>query len=127
MRRTTLPKKFKPPGVTKYDGKQDPVQWLRCYSLSLQAAGGNDDTKVIYFPIYMEAAPLTSLESLDKNSIDSWKDLKVAFTNNYAGVMQRSDNMIDLSQAKQLDPEELLTSLLRQEGYNRGHHGARHY
>src|SRR5687768_8944317 len=97
---TTLTEKFKPLGITKYDGKQDLVQWLCCYSVSVQAAGGNDDTKVIYFPICMEAAPLTWIESLDKNSIDSWKDLKVAFTNNYAGAMQRPGNRINLSQVK---------------------------
>jgi hypothetical protein len=31
-----LPKKFKPLGITKYDAKQDPVQWLRCYALSMR-------------------------------------------------------------------------------------------
>jgi hypothetical protein len=25
-----LPDKFKPLGITKYDAKQDPTQWLRC-------------------------------------------------------------------------------------------------
>jgi hypothetical protein len=28
-----LPDKFKPLGITKYDAKQDPIQWLRCYDL----------------------------------------------------------------------------------------------
>jgi hypothetical protein len=27
-----LPVKFKPLGITKYDAKQDPIQWLRCYA-----------------------------------------------------------------------------------------------
>jgi hypothetical protein len=25
-----FPEKFKPLGITKYEAKQDPVQWLRC-------------------------------------------------------------------------------------------------
>jgi hypothetical protein len=29
LRNLLLPKKFKPLGITKYDAKQDPVQWLR--------------------------------------------------------------------------------------------------
>ena len=107
VRKTSLPEKFKPPGITKYDGKQDPVQWLRCYSLSVQSAGGTNDTKLVYFPICMEAAPLTWLESLPKDSIDSWEDLKKAFTNNYAGAMQRPGNRIDLSQIKQKQNETL--------------------
>jgi hypothetical protein len=30
------PKKFKPLEISKYDAKQDPVQWLRCYALSIE-------------------------------------------------------------------------------------------
>jgi hypothetical protein len=42
-----LPDKFKPLGITKYDAKQDPIQWLRCYALSIENAGGNNDTKCL--------------------------------------------------------------------------------
>jgi hypothetical protein len=35
LRDLLLPEKFKPLGITKYDAKQDPVQWLRCYALSI--------------------------------------------------------------------------------------------
>jgi hypothetical protein len=42
-----LSEKFKPLGITKYDAKQDPVQWLRCYALSIENAGGNNDTKCL--------------------------------------------------------------------------------
>jgi hypothetical protein len=34
------PKGFKPIGITKYDGKQAPQQWLRCYSTAIEVAGG---------------------------------------------------------------------------------------
>jgi hypothetical protein len=33
------PKGFKPIGITKYDGKQAPQQWLRCYSTAIEVAG----------------------------------------------------------------------------------------
>jgi hypothetical protein len=29
------PEGFKPIGITKYDGKQAPQQWLRCYSTTI--------------------------------------------------------------------------------------------
>ena len=98
--KTKLPEKFKLTGITKYDSKQDPVQWLRCYSLAVQATGGNNDTKVIHFPICMEPAPLTWLESLKPKSIDSWADLTKAFTNNFVGSMARLGNKIDLRKIK---------------------------
>jgi hypothetical protein len=65
------PKGFKPIGITKYDGKQAPQQWLRCYSMAIEVAGGSNITKVVYFPMALDTAPLTWLESLSNNSIDS--------------------------------------------------------
>jgi hypothetical protein len=70
LRNLLLREKLKPLGITKYDVKQDPVQWLRCYALSIKNAGGNNDTKCLYFPFCLDQAPLTWLESLDKYSID---------------------------------------------------------
>jgi hypothetical protein len=53
-------------GITKYGVKQDPVQWLRCYALSNENAGGNNDRKCLCFPFCLDQAPLTWLESLKK-------------------------------------------------------------
>jgi hypothetical protein len=61
---------LKPLGITNYDAKQDPVQWLRCYALSIENAGGNNDTNCLYFPFFLDQAPLTWIESLEKYSID---------------------------------------------------------
>jgi hypothetical protein len=35
LRNLLLSEKFKPLWITKYDAEQDPVQWLRCYTLSI--------------------------------------------------------------------------------------------
>jgi hypothetical protein len=51
LRNLLLPDNFKPLGITKYNAKQDPIQWLRCYALSIETAGGNNDTKCLYFPL----------------------------------------------------------------------------
>jgi hypothetical protein len=56
LRNLLLPEKFKPLGITKYDAKQDPVQWLRCYALSIENVGGNNDTKCLYFPFCLDQA-----------------------------------------------------------------------
>lgn len=57
LRSTTLPEK--PLRISKYLGKQDPIEWLRCYTLAVQATGGGNDTQVIYFLVCMDPAPLT--------------------------------------------------------------------
>jgi hypothetical protein len=101
LRNLLLPDKFKPLGITKYDAKQDPIQWLRCYALSIENAGGNNDTKGLYFPFYLDQAPLTWLESLEKHSIDKWDQLKDQFNSNFAGAMGRSGTCMDLAMVKQ--------------------------
>jgi hypothetical protein len=72
LRNLLLPEKFKALGITKYNAKQDPIQWIRCYTLSIENAGGNNDTKCLYFPFSLDQAPLAWLESMDKHSIDNW-------------------------------------------------------
>jgi hypothetical protein len=106
-RNLLLPEKFKPLGITKYNAKQDPIQWLKCYTLSIENAGGNNDTKCLYFPFCLDQASLTWLESLDKNSIDKWDQLKEDFTSNFAGAMGRSGTRMDLAMVKQEQGETL--------------------
>jgi hypothetical protein len=97
LRNLLLPEKFKPLGITKYDAKKDPVQWLRCYALSIENTGGNNDTKCLYFPFCLDQAPLTWLESLDKYPIDKWDQLKDQFTSNFASAMGCSGTRMDLA------------------------------
>jgi hypothetical protein len=107
LRNLLLPDQFKSLGITKYDAKQDPIQWPRCYALSTENVGGNNDTKCLYFPFCLDQAPLTWLESLDKHSIDKWEQLKEQFTSNFAGAMGRSGTRMDLAMVKQEQGETL--------------------
>jgi hypothetical protein len=80
---------------------------IRCYALSIENTGGNNDTKCLYFPFCLDQAPLTWLESLDKNSIDKWDQLKYQFTSNFAGAMGRSGTRMDLAIVNQEQGETL--------------------
>ena len=82
--------------LKKYDGKQDPHHCLRIYSTSIEVAGGMNSTKVIYFPMALESAPLTWLESLRHDSIHSWEDLKKIFIDNFQGSIHRPATRHDL-------------------------------
>jgi hypothetical protein len=103
------PEGFKPIGITKYDGKQAPQQWLCCYSTAIEVAGGSNITKVVYFLMALDPAPLTWLESLSNNSIDSWERLKKVFIDNFQGAIARAGTRHDLAQCKQ-ECNELLRS-----------------
>jgi hypothetical protein len=69
--------------IPKYDGKQDPLQWICYYSIAIEVSGGSNSTKAVYFQVALESAPLTWLERLKPNSINSWEDLKRAFLDNF--------------------------------------------
>ena len=77
------PKDFKPANLHKYDGKQDPVQWLRLYSTAIDVEGVDTVTKALYFLMGLEPRPVTWLESLKADTIHSWNDLKKVFINNF--------------------------------------------
>jgi hypothetical protein len=106
------PEGFKPIGITKYDGKQAPQQWLHCYSTAIEVAGGSNTTKVVYFSMALEPAPLTWLESLPNDSIGSWDGLKKIFIDNFQGAISRAGTRHDLAQCKQ-ERNELLRSYTR--------------
>jgi hypothetical protein len=55
----------------------------------------------------LEPAPLTWLESLSNNSIDSWEGLKKVFIDNFQGAITRAGTRHDLAQCKQ-ERNELL-------------------
>jgi hypothetical protein len=62
--------------------------------------------------VALESAPLTWLESLKPNSIDSWEDLKRDFIDNFQGSMIRAGTRHDLSPVKQ-EMNETLWSYTR--------------
>jgi hypothetical protein len=64
-------------------------------------------TKVIYFPMALESAPLTYHETLKPDSIDSWEDLKKTFIDNFQGSMLHAGTCHDLSQVKQEENKTL--------------------
>jgi hypothetical protein len=92
---------------TNFDTTINRQQWLRCYALSIENAGGNNDTKCLYFPFCLDQAPLTCLKSLDQNSVDEWDQLKAQFNNNFTGTMGRSGTRMDLAMVKQEQGETL--------------------
>jgi hypothetical protein len=60
------PEGFKPIGITKYNGKQAPQQWLRCNSTAIEVVGGSNITKVVYFPMALDPVMRTSLLRINK-------------------------------------------------------------
>jgi hypothetical protein len=73
------PKDFKP-AIEKYDSRSDPSIWLKMYSITARAFGGNEDHIAGYFPLVMGKAPLLWLDNLLAECITSWATLSRLFT-----------------------------------------------
>ena len=78
-----------------------------------KSQGGTNSTKVIYFPMALESAPLTWLESLRHNSIHSWEDLKKIFIDNFQGSIHHPATRHDLRLCKQERGEALRSYIKR--------------
>jgi len=52
---------------------------MRTYSITIQAANGDDDITAAYFPVMMSRQALNWLEALPASSINSWQALYSAF------------------------------------------------
>jgi hypothetical protein len=85
------PKDYKP-AIEKYDGLSDPSIWLKMYSITARASGGNEDHMVGYFPLVMGKAPLLWLDNLPVECITSWATLSRLFTTNYQATYNRLGN-----------------------------------
>jgi hypothetical protein len=100
-------------GISKYDMKQDPLQWLRFYALDIENAGGNNNARCLFFPLCRDLAPLTWIQSLEKNSLDEWDQLKAQFTSNFAEAMGHSCTRMELAMVKQQQGETLCQYMQR--------------
>ena len=69
------PPNFKPNLIEKYDGKANPDDWIRLYSIAIRAAGGDTYAMANYLPFYLEPAGRYWLNSLALGSIRSWGQL----------------------------------------------------
>lgn len=58
----SIPTKVWPNNSDNYDGKREPTQRLKCYSIAINLTGGDNDVKSIYLPMVLEPMPLTWFE-----------------------------------------------------------------
>ena len=72
---------------------------------AIELAGGNNDIKVLYFPMALDTVPLAWFDKLRANSIDSWRQLQCKFYENFYGVLTHPSTRNELRTYKQ-KPDE---------------------
>ena len=71
LRRVVWPVKFKPDLPPRYDGKNNPLEFLQLYTLAIQAAGGDDKVMANWFPMALKDSASSWLTNLPAESIGS--------------------------------------------------------
>jgi hypothetical protein len=93
--------------IEKYDGRSDPIVWLKMYSVAVRASRGNEDHMAGYFPLVMGKAPLLWLDNLLAECITSWATLSRLFTTNYQATYNRPGNTHHLAKLRMRRDETL--------------------
>jgi hypothetical protein len=86
LRAVAWPSKFWPHLPEKYDGSTNPSEFLQVYITAITAAGGNDVIMASYFHVALTGPARTWLMNLTPGSIQSWGELCVQFTANFASA-----------------------------------------
>ena len=67
--------KFRPAPIEKYDGTDNPDEFLQIYTTVVEAAGGTPRVMANYFPIALTGSAWSWLMNLLQGLVCSWEDL----------------------------------------------------
>ena len=88
--RVIWPQKFRPDLPKGYDGSSNPVEFLQLYTMSIQAAGGDDKVMANWFLHALKDSALSWHCNLPEDSIDSWAEFCTQFVANFKGTYERA-------------------------------------
>ena len=90
------PRNFKLEKLKKYDGKENPENWITLYEITVRSATGDEHVMANYFPVVLDQAGHEWLLDLPENSFDSWEELWQAFIENFIATCEQPGNKYDL-------------------------------
>ena len=90
VRKTKVPSSFKlPDNYKKFDGLQDPEDWLVDYLETVKLMGGNRATAMQSIQVHLSGAARSWLKKLPEGSIDSWETFKDLFVRNFRSTCKK--------------------------------------
>jgi hypothetical protein len=76
LRQVVWPDKFRPMTIETYDGSTNPKEWIQIYSMTIEAASGDDYVKANYLPTVLQGSARTWLMNLPEGTVQSWDHLR---------------------------------------------------
>ena len=93
--------------LKKYDGKENPKNWITLDEIVVRSAAGDEHVMANYFPVVLDQAEHQWLLGLPKDSFDSWEELCQAFIDNFIATCEQPDNKYDLGRIRDRKNEPL--------------------
>ena len=107
LRHIIWPVKFKPDHPPRYDGKNNPLEFLQLYAVEVQAAGRDDKVMDNWFQMGLKDSVLSWFLNLPEGFISSWEGLCKIFVANFKGTYERALTVNDLRAVRQKHEESL--------------------
>jgi hypothetical protein len=92
----SYPTDFKPVGIPKYDGKENPRQWIRCYSVAIKVSGDPTSPKLSTSQWVWSPRPSRGLKASCQTPLTRGRTSS-RLVNNFQGSMIRAGTRHDLS------------------------------
>ncbi|XP_021309076.1 uncharacterized protein LOC110432630 [Sorghum bicolor] len=96
LRQVIWLRNFKLEKLKKYDGKENPENWITLYEIAVQSATGDERVMANYFPVVLNQVGHQWLLGLRENSFNSWEELRQAFIDNFIATCEQLGNKYDL-------------------------------
>ena len=114
IRDTKMPKGFKLTAETpKYDGKQDPRDWLEDYLIACSCQGGTSTTAMQYIQLMLTGSARGWLNTQPRDAFSTWDEFRSAFVKSFLGTYARPTTLIELQACKQGRDEPLRSYIQR--------------
>jgi len=91
-----LATQFQARETKKYNGKENPENWITLYEIAVRSATGDEHVMANYFSVVLDQAGHEWLLDLPENSFDSWEELWQAFIENFIATCEQPGNKYDL-------------------------------
>ena len=108
VRKTRVPSGFKlPDSFKKFDGLQDPEDWLVDYLETVKLIGGTRATTMQSIQIHLSGAARSWIKKLPPGSIDSWESFEDVFIKNFRSTCKKPATLEELRSCRQKHDESM--------------------
>ncbi|KAK1663298.1 hypothetical protein QYE76_051457 [Lolium multiflorum] len=108
VRKTRVPSGFKlPDNFKKFDGLQDPEDWLVDYLETVKLTGGTRATAMQSIQVHLSGAARSWIKKLAPGSIDSWESFEDVFVKNFRSTCKKPASLEELRACRQKPDEPM--------------------